>query len=379
MIKDLTVGTKVALKELSSSAHQTQPPPRYSEVSVIKKLAELGIGRPATFNSIVTTIQDRGYVMKVGNQLIPTFLGFAVVNLLVKKFPIFTDYGYTTTMEEKLDEVADWTTTREQFLDQFWNGPSGFASTVDQLMKSVDYDEIRKLSTISLHNGYSIVFNKFGAWLQADDGELNEKGYQISAKIGNEDKIDDYLDVELCAKLMESAKSPVPVESLGVLESGNYKGWTVMARDGKFGAYAQALHPDAVAANDAGERVKPSVPKPVNQALPEGVTLETVTMDDIASLFDEVKLPRWSDDGKWFIGVGKKGPYIAYKATKTGKPQFRSLAADVDPRTISFDDAKKTWETETASAPAPRAAAKKPTAKKAPAKKAATKKASAKK
>lgn len=366
-IKDLKKGTKVSLEDLSSDSHQTQPPPRFSEVKLISELEKRGIGRPATFNSIVTTIQERGYVIKVGNQLVPTFLGFSVVKLLTKKFPTFTDYGYTAQMEKKLDEIAEHKLSREAFLTNFWSGPNGFAATVEKLINSIDYDEIKELSAIDLHNGYRIVSNRFGSFIEDPNGTTNEKGYLPSAKIDDLDSIDKYLDPEVCRELLERAANPIQSSELGELSSGEYRGWIVTVKDGKFGPFAQAVDPKNPKAS------------PVNHKLPEGVTLENATLEALAPLFEEVKLPRWSSDKKWLVGIGKKGAYMGRKATAKSRPVFKALDPEYDPRTVSFSEVERLWNEKEDAAPAKKVTPKKPVAKKAPAKKVASKKPAAKK
>ena len=102
-----------------------QPPARYTEASLVKRLEELGIGRPSTYASIMQTIQDRGYVWKKGTALVPTWTAFAVVNLLEQHFGDLVDYSYTARMEDDLDEIAARHVEREPWLRRFWFGPGG--------------------------------------------------------------------------------------------------------------------------------------------------------------------------------------------------------------------------------------------------------------
>lgn len=331
-LKSLTAGSRVQLAELSQKEHKTQPPPRYSEVSLVKKLSDLGIGRPSTFASIVSVIQDRGYVRKVsGQQLAPTFLGFAVIQLLTNHFPQYTAFEYTEKMEQELERIEDGTQTRPKFLASFWNGSSGFEAFVKGLSTNVDWDEVKKLTTIELGNGYSVTYNRHGAFLQDDNGKPNEKGFLPSAKIDEESLVEEYLDPEVCKKLIEKSAASVGNTELGELSSGPYTGWTVHARDGKFGPFIQAISP-----------VKSK--KPVNQKLPEDMSLETVKLEDIEGLFSEIKLPRTLSDN-FFVGIGKKGQYVGFKKTaKTRRATFKSLPEEFDPRTVKLEDVKAFWE-----------------------------------
>lgn len=331
-IKDLVVGSKANLEKLSKNEHKTQPPPRFTETKMIYELERKGLGRPATFASIVSIIQERGYVTKLkGNVLAPTAQGFAAVNILSSKLPKYTEYTYTSEMEELLDEIIKGKVTREKFLSNWWNGTDGFDVFVDDLKKNVDWDQVREMQTLELGNGYSVVYNRFGTFIQDDNGELNDKGFKPSAKIDDDSLIEDYLDVTLCEEIISKSVNRVENNELGTLDEGVYKGFVVTARDGKYGAFVQAVDPSGKT-------------KPINHALPEGVTLETVSMDDVKDLFLEVKLPRTLSP-QFFVGIGKKGGYIGFKKTvKTRRAEFKSLPDEVDPRTVSLDKVKEIWE-----------------------------------
>jgi DNA topoisomerase-1 len=333
MIKDLVKGTHVTLNALSKNEHKTTPPPRFTEVKLVSVLDEKGIGRPSTFASIVSVIQERGYVRKVsGQQLAPTPLGFAVTGLLTNKFPEYTAYEYTSEMEEELELIGEGKKTREGFLKDFWEGKEGFESFVSSLRTNVDWEEIRGLTSTPLGNGYTITYGRNGAFLQDDNGVKNEKGYLPSAKLDEDVLVEDLLDPEVCKKLLADAKKGSNVRELGVLEDGPYKGWVVTVRDGKFGPFFQGSPP---AKNKS---------KPINHALPEGENLDTVSFEVAKQLFSEVKLPRTLSP-KFFVGIGKKKTaYIGYKATpKSRKAVFKSLPEEYDPRVVTLAEVETIW------------------------------------
>jgi len=331
MLKDLKQGTQVKLSKLSKKEHKTTPAPRYTEPALIKKLSELGIGRPSTFASIVSVIQERGYVVKKNNQLVPTFLGFAVVGLLTNKLSKYVDYEYTSQMEEALEEVENGTTTRLQFLNNFWNGSSGFDKTMEKLKTKIDWDEIKKTSTIDLHNGYTVNFNKNGAWLQDAAADKNENGYIPSVRLDDTDTVDDVFDSSVCKELFINKKNQKGPRELGMLETGVYSGWLVTLRDGKYGPYIQAT-------KDKN--------KPINHKVPETLDVNDVTLENISFLFNEIKLPRNISDN-FFTGIGKKGPWVGYKAnSRSRKPTFFSLPEIFDPRTVTLAEVEELWKTE---------------------------------
>ena len=118
-------GQQLDTRELDAKGHTTSPPARYTEPSLVARLEELGIGRPSTYASIMQTIQDRGYVWKKGNSLVPSFIAFAVVNLLEQHFAQLVDYDFTASLEEELDEIAGGNLQRVDWLTEFYFGGEG--------------------------------------------------------------------------------------------------------------------------------------------------------------------------------------------------------------------------------------------------------------
>lgn len=329
-LKNLSKGSHLTLARVSRKGHKTQPPSRYTETKMVGVLEDKGIGRPSTYSSIVSTIQDRGYVQKIkGQQLAPTFKGFAVTQLLMTKLAQYLDYGYTATMEEKLEDIASSRISRTDFLNDFWNGSDNFSTFINHEMESLNWDDIKELTAIDLKNGYSITVSRFGTFLRDDNGAPNEKGFKPSVKIDDNGLVEDYRDREVCRKLLKGASHIPDSRILGTLTEGAYKGWEVSAKSGKFGPYAQAADPKGK--------------KTVNQSLPKNTDLSSLTLSDVEELFSEVKLPRWSPDKKWFVGIGKRGPYMGHKTSPQGRATFKKLPENVDPRTVSFDDVKKLW------------------------------------
>src|SRR4029453_9756742 len=121
-------GQQLDTQALDAKGHTTSPPAPYTEPSLVARLQELGIGRPSTYASIMQTIQDRGYVWKKGNSLVPTFIAFAVVNLLEQHFAQLVDYDFTASLEEELDEIAGGTLQRVDWLLEFYFGGEGRGS-----------------------------------------------------------------------------------------------------------------------------------------------------------------------------------------------------------------------------------------------------------
>src|SRR5207249_4307846 len=127
--------------------HQTQPPARFTEASLVKLLEELGVGRPSTYASIIATIQDRGYVWKKGNALVPSFTAFAVVGLLERHFGNLVDYEFTARMEDDLDAIADGHQEHVPWLSRFYfgNGQVGLKTMVNERLTEIDAREVNSI------------------------------------------------------------------------------------------------------------------------------------------------------------------------------------------------------------------------------------------
>ena len=334
---DIRKGDEAKLSSLSAREHTTTPPSRFTEPQLVAKLEELGIGRPSTYANIVTVNQDRGYVQKNRGVLAPTWQGMKVAQLLEAKTPSFVSYDYTAGMEERLDKIAEGSLPKTTFLREAWAGDDGVDAKVNGLQSHVDWDEINGITTIKLPSGYQVRVNKAGAWLEDPESDVDENGYRKGAKL--DDSIlfeEDGLSVEACREMLDKVSASEGPRVLGVLPEGAYKGWQVTLRDGKYGPYAQA-----VKLGKTGNPVKGA--KPVNQGLPEGVDLSEVSLDDVLPLFVEVKLPR-TLDSHFFVGVGKRGPWIGWKKTaKSRRAQSKSLPEGYDPRTVTLAEVQKIW------------------------------------
>ena len=166
------------------NSHTTEPPQRYSEASLVKKLEGDGIGRPSTYASIISTIIDRNYAERVSSYLVPTFTGFFVSNLLDETFPLYTGYDFTSKMETGLDEIASGKMDKNKYLDAFWfgvDGKGGLKEDLERIRYSKIQDaktlELERLSyTASLAEGdesYSIRTGKFGPYIMLSDGRMS--------------------------------------------------------------------------------------------------------------------------------------------------------------------------------------------------------------
>lgn len=341
----IRTGDEAILGEVTVSTHTTTPPPRFTEPQLVAKLEELGIGRPSTYANIVTVNQDRGYVHKKGNALAPTWQGMKVAQLIEAKTPDFVSYDYTAGMESELDKVADGSLSKHDFLKDAWAGANGVDEKVNSLTENIDWNDVDEVTLIHLPSGYQVRVNSAGAWLEDPNSPVDAKGYRKGAKIDDDMLLDEEsLNADACRELIDKALKSTGPRELGVIPDGPYKGWVLSVSDGRYGAYAKA-----VKLTRNGNPVKGV--KPVNATLPQELLTDDddkglggLTLEDVLPLFREVRLPRHFDS-HWFVGVSAKGnKYVAWKKTAKSRPKFATLPDEIDPRTVTLDEAKAIWE-----------------------------------
>src|SRR5690606_20128314 len=164
----LAEGEAVESLGIEPVGHETQPPRRYTEASLVQRLEELGVGRPSTYASILTTIQDRGYVWKKGGALIPSFTAFAVVTLLEEHFPNLVDYAFTARMEDDLDAIAAGEEERVPWLTRFYLGAEGLRETVQAKLGDIDARAVNSIPIGTDDQGREIVarVGRYGPYLE---------------------------------------------------------------------------------------------------------------------------------------------------------------------------------------------------------------------
>ncbi|MBO0847566.1 MAG: type I DNA topoisomerase [Nocardioides sp.] len=294
--------------ELTAEGHSTRPPARYTEASLVKELEDREIGRPSTYASIIGTILDRGYVFKKGTALVPSFLAFAVVNLLEKHFGHLVDYDFTAQMEEVLDEIARGEAERVRWLRQFYFGEE--ADGLKNLVSDLGDIDAREVSSFPIPDSDIMIrVGRYGPYLDRDGQRVNIP----------EDIAPDELTAE---KAEELFAQPSGDRDLGVdPESGH----VIVAKTGRFGPYVTEILPD-----DA-----PKSAKPRTASLLKSMTLDTVTIEDALKL---LSLPRMLGeiDGEGVTAQnGRFGPYL-----KKGSDS-RSLESEEQLFTVTLEEAQK--------------------------------------
>jgi DNA topoisomerase-1 len=311
----LKVGDKPNCKDLEAVGHETQPPARYTEASLVKMLESEGVGRPSTYASIIGTIVDRGYAKLIANALIPTFTAFAVTTLLETHFPDLVDTGFTSRMEQTLDEIATGEAKWLPYLQKFYKGETGLATQVKEQESQIDAKVAR---TVVLENiSAKVCIGKFGAYLESE----SEEGV-VKASIP-QDLTPADLDPEQVEFLLKQ-KTEGP-EKLGLHPE---TGEPIYVLIGSYGPYVQL--------GDVSETNK----KPKRASLPKGTDKDSVTLDMAVSL---LTLPRLlgshpETGAKVQANLGMYGPYVVHDQGKVGK-DYRSIKPPDDVLTIGLDRA----------------------------------------
>ncbi len=313
VLPDLVAGQRLPDPTLEPVGHTTQPPARYTEASLVKKLEELGIGRPSTYASIMQTIQDRGYVWKKGQALVPSWSAFAVVNLLESHFSAEVDYSFTARMENDLDEIATGQRARVPFLQAFWfgNGTPGLTSLIDGAMANADPAVINAIPLGKDDDGTEVVVRngKYGPYVKRGDDTASVP----------DDVAPDELTVARALELLAAPKGDEPIGT------DPASGLPVFVKTGRYGPYVQLGDPDTL----------PDGAKPKMSSLFKAMSPATVTLEEAVRLLD---LPRTVGTdpatGEEIVALnGRYGPYV-----KKGDDS-RSLAAEDELFTVTVDEA----------------------------------------
>jgi DNA topoisomerase-1 len=323
----MTIGQAVKVDEYTCEGHDTKPPARYTEPTLVKKLEELGIGRPSTFASIIQTIQDRGYVSKRGRALVPTFLAFSVTGLLETHFTKLVDYDFTASMEEDLDKIASGEAGRVDWLRDFYYGVDGQPG-LNELSLDLGVIDARATNTMNLSDTIEIRVGRYGAYLQENIEGLDRKLANIPEGLAP--------DELTLAKAIELLAAPSGERELGIDPN---TGLEVVAKSGRFGPYITEIFPEEpVELKEDGtpkkKRKKADAPKPKTASLLSTMNLDTITLDDALQL---LSLPRVlgtnSAGDEITVQNGRYGPYL-----KAGTDS-RTLTSEEQLFSINLDEA----------------------------------------
>jgi DNA topoisomerase-1 len=305
----LKKGDSIKAVTINPLQHETKPPARYTEASIVQALEKEGVGRPSTYASIIGTILDRGYVRKDASALVPTFTGMAVIQLLQNHFETLVDYSFTSDMEASLDKIAYGEEDSLKYLTKFYKGKGGLAKKVEEQDKKIKPDESRTIHIEKDGKAMDIKVGRFGPYVIEMKGK-EEVHASIPEDIAPAD-----LDPEQIKDLIKNqADGPTPIGKDPKTKQNVY------CLVGRYGAYFQL-----------GE-VTEENPKPKRASLPKGMDPKTATIE---AALEALSLPRelgvHPETKKPILANnGRFGPYVMHDGT------FRSLKKEDDLFTINL-------------------------------------------
>lgn len=361
---------------VSADGHETQPPARYTEASLVKTLEAKEIGRPSTYASIISTIIDRGYVYERGRALIPSWLAFAVIKLLESNFPTYVDYAFTADMENGLDRIAHGEEAGKDWLYKFYFGDNGAVAgdfaMHEGLQKQVDQlgeIDAREINTIDIGGGLHVRVGRYGPYLE-DTKNLDEEGNARRASIPST-LAPDELTEQVARDLIENNS-----DGPRVLGTDPQTGGSVEVRNGRFGAYvalveasdedgSQAADDSAkTGAKSSAKSKKSAKAKPKMASLFKTMDPATITLQDALRLLNLPRLVGVVEEvdeqgevkrAKIEANNGRYGPYLTktYERADAGdsaasgdsavdtKPDNRSLSSEDAIFSVTLDEAKE--------------------------------------
>jgi DNA topoisomerase I len=303
-LPNLAEGDSVELRALEPQGHETSPPARYTEATLVRTLEELGIGRPSTYASILGTILDRGYVFKRGTALVPAFLAFSVVGLLEKHFGRLVDYDFTASMEDDLDRIAAGDEQRVEWLGRFYFGEG--TAGLHELVSDLGAIDAREINSLEIGDGIVLRVGRYGPYLERD-------GQRASVP---EELAPDELTVEMAEELL--------AQPSGDRELGTHPdtGLPIVARTGRYGPYVTEVLPEG------------AKEKPRTASLFKTMSLDTIGLDDALRLLEIPRVVGVAEDGEEVVARnGRYGPYV-----QKGK-ESRSLESEEQIFTIDLPGA----------------------------------------
>jgi DNA topoisomerase-1 len=303
-LPNLSEGDPVELRALEPQGHETSPPARFTEATLVRTLEELGIGRPSTYASILGTILDRGYVFKRGTALVPAFLAFSVVGLLEKHFGRLVDYDFTASMEDDLDRIAAGDERRVEWLGRFYFGDG--SDGLHDLVSDLGAIDAREINSLEIGDGIVLRVGRYGPYLERD-------GQRASVP---EELAPDELTVERAEELL--------AQPSGDRELGTHPetGLPIVARTGRYGPYVTEVLPEE------------SKEKPRTASLFKTMSLDSITLDDAVRLLEIPRVVGVAEDGEEVVARnGRYGPYV-----QKGK-ESRSLESEEQLFTVDLPGA----------------------------------------
>ena len=327
----LKVGDEVAISDVAADEHTTNPPARYTEASLVKKMEDLGIGRPSTYASIIKTIQDRGYVYSRGNALVPSWVAFAVVGLMEKSFAALVDYDFTSSMEDELDDIAAGNEVGANWLKGFYFGDKhasdataetiarqgGLKALVGNNLEQIDARVVNSLPLFDDDQGRPIYVRvgRYGPYLERQIGVKSDGEPEFQRANLSDTTTPDELTLEFAEKLFATPQSG---RELGVNPAN---GRVIVVKEGRFGPYVTEIM-------GADEKEKVAVSA-------EQIVAEERAAEDAQRAAEGKRAKNWETK----TAIAAKEKRINQIIEETLKPATASLFSSMDPSTVTLEEA----------------------------------------
>ncbi len=327
----LKVGDEVAISDVAADEHTTNPPARYTEASLVKKMEDLGIGRPSTYASIIKTIQDRGYVYSRGNALVPSWVAFAVVGLMEKSFAALVDYDFTSSMEDELDDIAAGNEVGANWLKGFYFGDEhasdaaaetiarqgGLKALVRNNLEQIDARVVNSLPLFDDDQGRPIYVRvgRYGPYLERQIGVKPDGEPEFQRANLSDTTTPDELTLEFAEKLFATPQSG---RELGVNPAN---GRVIVVKEGRFGPYVTEIM-------GADEKEKVAVSA-------EQIVAEERAAEDAQRAAEGKRAKNWETK----TAIAAKEKRINQIIEETLKPATASLFSSMDPSTVTLEEA----------------------------------------
>jgi len=304
-LPQLKKGDKLKALDVKPTEHETKPPARYTEATLVQTMEKEGIGRPSTYAAIIGTIQDRGYVKKLGNALAPTFTALVVSQLLMRHLPNYVDLGFTSEMEKSLDTIASGDLDSIKYLTSIYFGKEGLKSQVESREKSIDGDESRAVELEGLKE-LSFRVGRYGAYVCRQEGKD-----EVCASIPD-NQVPGDMTAEIANKLIDQK-----INGSDALGKDPKSGLSVYVLTGRYGPYVQL-----------GE-MESKDSKPKRMAIPATMDPAQVKLDQALDLLELPKTlgkhPVSDKDIK--KGLGRFGPYVVHDGDYRSIPKTENIFA----------------------------------------------------
>lgn len=312
ILPDLQMAELTNISKIDSVSHETKPPARFNDASLVKKLEAEGVGRPSTYASIISTIQARGYVTRVGNQLIPTFTGFAVNNYVAEGFTDLVDVKFTAKMEDDLDDIETGKLLWKPYLKNFYLGEKGFKSKMELEDKKGLQKDMNRLDLRQIDKQYEIHIGQYGPYVIKFNNNVEVGRGSIPADVFPSDITNEKIEEVLAAKLLSDKP---------ILETGNSQ---VFLKSGRYGNYLQQI---------TGKETK-------NVAIPKFLKVADLSKEMIEKVISLPYMLGKYNNLEIKVGYGKFGGYLIYNEKYVSIPDELLFTIDVN-QAIDFIETAK--------------------------------------